>query len=93
MSNLQFGTLRYFVRNAGAVDTLGAYNMGTLGSLIQRGYLERRGGVITATKLGQEAYESYHNSQPNYRQRAGELSDRVRLLLHIRELRAVKEAS
>lgn len=93
MSNLQYRTLRYFIHNDVQVDHLGIYNLSTLGSLVQRGWLERNGNLIRCTERGHEAYRAYHSGGPNYRQHEGDLSDRVRLMLHISALRVMKAAS
>lgn len=90
MSKLQYGTLRFLVHHQVEVEHLMVYNLTTLGSLIERGYVQRSGNYVTVTKAGEEAYMSYHRAGPNYRLHAGELSDRVRGLLHISALRAVK---
>lgn len=92
MTNLQYGTLRYLIKHNVSMDDLRLYNLSTLGSLLQRKYLERRGDELTVTKEGMEAYLLYHTGGPNYRQHEGELSDRVRLMLHMRSL-SVKAAS
>ena len=93
MSNLQFGTLRYLIHHDVEIAHLGIYNLTTLGSLIVHGWVERRGNLIGATQAGEEAYAAYHRASPNYRQHKGELSERVRLMLHINQLRMVKAAA
>jgi len=93
MSSLQFGTLKYLIAHEITVEHLGIYNLTTLGSLIQRGWVERQGSKIAVTKDGQEAYDSYSRGGPNYRLKEGELSERVRLMLHINKLRTMPKAS
>jgi hypothetical protein len=93
MSKLQYGTLRFLVHHQVDVEHLGTYNLTTLGSLIVRGWVHRNGTRITVTKTGEEAYMDYHRAGPNYKLHAGELSERVRGLLHVSQLRMVKAAS
>ena len=93
MTNLQYGTLRYLVGHSVSMDDIRMYNLTTLGSLIQHGWVERRGNQITATQEGVEAFELYHRGGPNYRQHEADLSERVRLMLHIRTLNVIKAAS
>src|SRR5262249_7851626 len=55
MSNLQYGTLRYLIHHEVDVEDLGIYNLSTLGSLIQRGWVERTGSRLSVTVPGMEA--------------------------------------
>lgn len=93
MTNLQFGTLRYIRDHEVSVDELRSYNLVTFGSLLRRGWVTRKGQRIMCTREGEDAYALYHYSTCNYRSHAGELTDRVRLLLHISDLRMVKSSA
>lgn len=93
MSNLQYGTLRYLMNHQVPVEDLRIYNLTTLGSLIERGWVVRNGGHVGVTEQGVEACMAYHRAQPNYRQHDAEISDRVRGLLHLSRLQAVAKAS
>lgn len=90
MTNLQYGTLKYLINHEVSIEDLRIYNLTTLGSLLQRGYLQRQGTKLAVTEKGIEAYQLYHTGGPNYRQREGELSERVRLMLHLRMLSVAK---
>lgn len=90
MSNLQFGTLRYIHQHQVSIEDLNGYNLSTFGSLAKRGWVTRKGHRILCTKKGEEAFQQYHYASCNYRQHAGEISERVRLLLHIGQLRSMK---
>lgn len=92
MSNLQYGTLRYILNHAVDVQDLRVYNLTTLGSLVARGWVERSGNRIRATESGVDAYMAYHRSSPNYRQHEGEISERVRGLLHLSALQMIQKA-
>ena len=56
----------------------------SLGSLLARGWVERRLGNIVATQRGIDAYESYNRATVNYRKRESDVSDRVALMLNLR---------
>lgn len=92
MTNLQYGTLKFLLAHEVNVEHLRVYNLTTLGSLIQRGYIQRQGTRISVTESGTQAYQLYHTAGPNYRKREGELSERVRLMLHIRALHVMRKA-
>ena len=93
MSNLQLGTLKYIINHEVTVDDAQTLNMNTFGSLLVRGWVERDGGKIVATKPGHVAYDQYRLAGANFRQNAFDVSDRVRNLLRIGEMRVVKKAS
>lgn len=90
MSNLQFGTLRYIHNHDVSLEDLNGYNLSTFGSLAKRGWVTRKGHRIICTRKGEEAFAQYHHAECNYRQHAGEISERVRLLLRIGQLRAMR---
>lgn len=93
MSPLQYGTLKFIVNHKVSVDDVRGYSMITFWSLCKRGYVKREGELIVVTKDGAEAYERYIRAAPNFRLHEAEISERVKLLLKIRTLQAVKEAS
>lgn len=89
MTSRQYGTLRYFVDHETTVDGLGKFNLTTLGSLIHRGWVQRKDSRIVITDKGVEAWQMYHRSGPVYREHEGPVSERVRLMLHL-SLRLMK---
>ena len=93
MSNLQLGTLKYICTHVVTIEDVRLFNMTTLGSLFVRQWVERTGNQLKATKAGYAAFELYKAPQPNYRQSEGEISDRVRTMMHISKLEALKKAS
>lgn len=93
MSNLQFGTLRYIRNHDVSIEDLNGYNLTTFGSLAKRGWVTRKGHRVFLTRQGEEAFDAYHFASCNYRQHAGEISDRVRTLLHIGQLRMIRRPS
>lgn len=91
MSNLQYGTLKYIITHDVQVEHLRVINQMTLGSLLVRGWIERSGTKIQATKNGIKAYDMYRLADVNMRKREADLSDRVGVLLHIRSLSVMKK--
>lgn len=90
MTSRQYGTLKYFLDHDHELEHLGVFNLTTLGSLIKRGWLQKKGDRIVRTSKGVEAWQMYHQASAVYREREGPLTDRVRLMLHINALRAGK---
>ena len=90
MTAHQYGTLKYVVNNVVTVSELGHYSMSTLGSLVQRGWVKRDGNKIEPTQDGMDAYYNYFKATSNYRKVDKEISERVRLMLHINKLVAIK---
>ena len=90
MTAHQYGTLKYIINNTVTISDLGLYSMNTLGSLIQRGWVKRDGNSITPTQDGINAYYDYYKAPPNYRKVEKDISERVRLMLHINKLVTVK---
>lgn len=93
MSNLQFGTLRWIHNHEVLLEDLNGYNLSTFGSLAKRGWVTRKGHRIVCTRKGEEAFAQYYHAECNLRQHAGEISERVRLLLRIGQLRTMKMAA
>ena len=93
MSSLQYGTLKYISNHEVTVDDAQGLNMGTFGSLITHGWVTREGNRLEVTKPGHLALDAYRLAGANFRQVEAPISDRVRGLLHLSELRAVKKAS
>ena len=92
MSNLQLGTLKYIINHEVTVDDAQTLNMNTLGSLLVRGWITRDGNRLEATKPGHVAYDAYRLAGANFRQNPFDISDRVRGLLKISEIRQIKKA-
>lgn len=86
MSNLQLGTLVYIIKHDVLVEDLRLYNLGTIGSLLVRGWIKRNGQRIDATKEGVDAAEMYLKAGPNIKQHESDISDRVRMFLHLRAM-------
>lgn len=84
MSHLQFGTLKYIRNHDISIDYIRILHMGTFWSLINRGWIQRSGGKIVLTRAGDEAYEQYSNGTANYRQKEGDISERVALMLSLK---------
>lgn len=82
MTARQYGTLKYIVTHEISLEYVGIMNLTTFGSLLKRGWLIRVGNSIQLTREGEEAYESYSRALPSYRKSWGDISDRVRLMLH-----------
>ena len=93
MSNLQFGTLRYILRYDVHVEHVRLLHAATFGSLLQNGWIERSGTHIRLTKLGMDEYEKYNSAQASMRKYEAEITERVRLMLHISNLATMKRAS
>ena len=91
MSSLQYGTLKYIIDHEVTVGDAQMINMSTLGSLAQRGWVARDGNRIVPTKVGHLASDSYRLAKANFRQNEADISDRVRGLLKISEMRIVKK--
>lgn len=91
MSHFQYRTLRYLIGNNANMEELRTFNLTTLGSLLQRGWVKREGDYVTVTKQGTEAYDSYRLGGPNKKMHEGDLSDRVRLMLHMRAMSVGRE--
>lgn len=92
MSNLQLGTLKYIINHEVTVEDLDTLSMTTFGSLLVHGWITREGNKIVPTKNGHLAYDAYRLAGANFKQHPGEISDRVRTLLHISQLQTVKKA-
>lgn len=91
MSQFQYRTLRYLIGHNATIEELRSFNLTTLGSLLQRGWVKRDGDTVTVTKQGAEAYDSYRLGGPNFKKHEGDLSDRVRLMLHMRAMAVGRE--
>ena len=83
MSHLQFGTLKYVINHEISIQYARILNMGTLGSLVRRGWINRVGDKIEATRAGLEAYGEYQHGTANYRKQEAEISERVALMLKL----------
>ena len=92
MSKWQYRTMRYIMDHDLSLDDLRGYCGTTINSLVSNGWIERRGTAIMATQLGTEAVLEYARGGPNLRQHEAELSDHLRLLLHMRALHMVAKA-
>lgn len=84
MSHYQFATLKYLRNHDVHIDYVRSLHMGTIGSLLYRGWIQRSGGKVTLTDAGNEAFERYSNSGPNHRKQEGEISERVALMLSLK---------
>lgn len=84
MSHLQFGTLKYIRNHDVSVDYIRILHMGTMYSLISRGWIQRSGGKIVITRAGEDAYELYAQGAPSYRKQEGNISERVALMLSLK---------
>lgn len=83
MSFKQFGTLKYIIYETVTLDNLRGLNMGTVDSLIIRGWVQRTGNVIRVTNNGAIAFDQYKHAKPNYRTVKKDISERCKFLLHI----------
>lgn len=90
MTSRQYGTLKYFLDHDHDLEHLGVFNLTTLGSLIHRGWVQKKGDRMVASNKGIEAWKLYHDASPVYRENEGPLTERVAVMLHINALRALK---
>ena len=90
MSYRQYGTLRYINSHIVTPDHVGLFNLTTLGSLIVHGWVVRKGNYLSLSAAGSEALDEYSKATANYRKRAGEVSERVALMLSIKSREAKK---
>ena len=89
LSRHQYGSLRFIHTNKVTFSYLRNAHANTLGSLAQRGYLQRLGAgddaLITLSPSGEAALRSYSQGSLNERAHEGELTERCqRLLKHVR---------
>lgn len=88
MSHRQYGTLKYIRHYDIQTDIVRQFNLTTLGSLLQRGWIQRSGTRVTLTAEGEKAFESYRNATVNLRKNgSAEVSERVSLMLNLHSLR------
>lgn len=90
MTSRQYGTLKYFLDHEHDIEHVGVFNLTTLSSLVQRGWVQRKGKSLIVTSEGIEAWQLYHRASPVYREREGPVTERVAVMLHISALRAPK---
>jgi hypothetical protein len=86
MSRNQWGTLRFIATHDVNTQHIRLFNMITLGSLLHRGWVERKLGLIVLTRAGQEVFTEYLRATANYRKQEGDLSERVALMLHLNSI-------
>lgn len=84
MSHLMFGTLKFIREHDVHTEHVKLYHMGTIGSLLKRGYIARNGTRVILTDKGEQAFDSYYRAGVNYRKTEGEISERVSLMLNLR---------
>lgn len=89
LSRHQYGTLKFIHDNKVTMAYLRHAHANTLGSIAQRGYLQKSGqgddAEIFLTKAGVEALRLYMTASLNERTHEGELTERcLRLLKHTR---------
>lgn len=83
ISNLQYGTLKYFHTHLVTMEQARWLHQGTILSLLKRGYLTMAKGYIVLTKLGLDVLELYHQAKPNFRKYDDSLSKQVQRLLRV----------
>ena len=94
MTHRQYGTMRYIISHVVTTSHVRAYNLTTFGSLLVRGWAVRNGNHIIPTEAGLEAVNQYSHSTITMRKTEGELSERVALLLSLKNnIRSIKRAS
>lgn len=89
MSYRQFGTLKYIRSYDVHAEHIRTFNLTTLGSLLQRGWIHRNGTRILLTGAGEKAFDEYNRATVNLRKHEGELSERVSLMLNIKSIHRV----
>lgn len=97
LSRHQYGTLKFIHEHNVTLSYLGRAHANTLGSLAYHGWIRRVGtgesALIMLTARGEEELQSYVLGGMNERQKAGELTERVRRLLHVSRVIAMKGAA
>ena len=89
LSRHQYGTLKFIHDSHVTLAYLRHAHANTLGSIAQRGYLQKVStgdeSPIVLSKAGEEALRLYATATMNERSHEGELTDRcLRLLRHVR---------
>ncbi len=85
LSRHQYGSLKFIHDNHVSLDYLRNAHANTLGSLAERGYLQRDGENVVLSQAGIDALHVYTHASLNERAHEGELTDRcMRLLKHVR---------
>ena len=88
MSHRQFGTLRYIDNHDISIEYVKMLNLSTFGSLWTRKWITKTGSnKIVLTRNGKQALDQYSRALPSYRKTSGEITERVRLMLHIHQLK------
>jgi hypothetical protein len=94
MTAHQYGTLKYiYSNNIFLSKEAKSLHMGTIGSLIKRGWIYHSSGLLKLTEAGLEEYDRYRKPQANFRQHEYEISDYIKSLLHINQLISKRKAS
>jgi len=87
LSRHQYGSLKFIAHNNVTLEYLRHAHANTLGSLAERGYLERSGELIVLSQSGKLALDTYSQASLNERGHEGELTERcLRLLKHTRRI-------
>lgn len=94
MTAHQYGTLKYIYEvNIHLKTEARELHMGTLGSLIKRGWIYYSSGILSLTDKGIQEYNKYKKPEANFRINEGEISEHVKNLLHINKLLTMRRAS
>ena len=95
MTNHQYIFMKKVVRSTVTTTHLTEISNVTVGSCVVRGWIYIRDNTVLPTDAGFEAFNAYDKGGLNLRKHVGDVTDRVKNLLHIHkiiEIREIKES-